>query len=581
MLAILVRDPIHTILTSPPTTEHSPIKFLRPAPTSPDATPPNPPTYTHPPATPPIIMSPPCDADVHEFPPPEKNSVSNPLPLVKPDVNPQQPSSPEPADRAGSVQSTHQTVADQSSTPSGMSGMQILEERRSNLFCNHNSDVTTWSVKINGAEERTDASGSTYTAYVMAVETLNPKESHTIEHRYSEFERLNRELVANSVQLLSPFPKKSLAGRVGNWTPAAIYAPEKADELVSRRAMKLDVWLVELCERLNSGSIKGELHEEVTEFLNVGSSSIPPCDRANPVSWDGLAKEDTTAKESINDGGKHAGGTEKHISNPLSFTLGSAIRQATYTVMHMCGRGTLTQSDKSIPLDLLQHAKGLCFLTVAKAGFIVSGRVGTGLIIARTVTGGWSAPSAIGTVGVGWGAQVGGDITTYLLVLNTDRAVRAFSGDIGTVNLGAELGVSVGPVGRGATGNVGGGDGGLAPVYAYAHSKGLFVGISLEGSVIKTRPEVNAKFYGVELETKSLLFENVVENPRAAQPLYHALDEAMGVSMPREGLRPSELIKKIEASSNQMPRNVGPSFQQLQIQQLEELVEQEEEDNKN
>jgi len=219
--------------------------------------------------------------------------------------------------------------------------------------------------------------------------------------------------------------------------------------------------------------------------------------------------------------------------------LGGEIRKATYTVGEMCGKSSLA-ADRSIPLDLLHQAKGLCFLTVLKIGCVLSGRVGTGLLIARRENGSWSPPSAVGTVGMGYGAQIGGDITSYLIVLTTEKAVAAFASR-GSVNLGAELGVAVGPVGRSATGNLNAGNGGIAPAYSYAHSKGLFVGISLEGSVVATRSDVNAKFYGRPVDANALLFENIQWTPRAAQPLYDALNEAMKAEI--SGFRPSRFGK--------------------------------------
>lgn len=63
----------------------------------------------------------------------------------------------------------------------------------------------------------------------------------------------------------------------------------------------------------------------------------------------------------------------------------------------------------------------LQFLTVIKVGFVFTGRVGTGLVVARLPDGRWSAPSAIATAGVGWGAQIGGEITDFVVILNTKR----------------------------------------------------------------------------------------------------------------------------------------------------------------
>jgi lipid-binding SYLF domain-containing protein len=492
----------------------------------------------------------------------------------------------------------------------------------------HNNGIVDkhYVVRMVSADVRTDASGSNYTTYIMSVEVMeSPSGEATkevkevpglllkdiVEHRYSEFAKLHAALEANLVSMVSPFPSKQRF--------KAFWKDDHLQEemLIHQRKTQLDAWLMELCEWLNRGDLRGILYESVLEFFTV--SAALPCDRANPISFDEWRSQtakhinmepssppvtDSTTDELQNtesneeeyifdeeeetfdngddddddlgfvmgdlpDADDHAVGSEKHLSKPVTFTLGSSIRQAAYTVMHMCCPPSHTnlydqKHDISIPLDLLRNAKGLCFLTVVKAGFVISGRVGTGLVIARRPDGSWSPPSAIGTVGVGWGALIGGDITDYLLVLNTDGAVRSFggTGTSGTVNLGAELGVAMGPVGRSATGNVQASDEGVHPVYAYAHSKGLFVGMSFEGSVVTSRPDVNAKFYGRPLEPVHILFDSTVPQPRAAEPLYEALDLAMGVEMPLDGIQPSQLLtkKQLATAAGDVSRRVSESI---------------------
>lgn len=76
--------------------------------------------------------------------------------------------------------------------------------------------------------------------------------------------------------------------------------------------------------------------------------------------------------------------------------------------------------------------------------------IGTGLVVARlpeSEGGGWSAPTAIATMGLSWGALIGLDVTDYVIVLNTPEAVAAFSG-LGQITIGAGIEVAVGPVGR-------------------------------------------------------------------------------------------------------------------------------------
>ena len=211
------------------------------------------------------------------------------------------------------------------------------------------------------------------------------------------------------------------------------------------------------------------------------------------------------------------------LNRPVCFSMEDEIKKAAYSVRNFTRQGLI--KDRSIPLPLLMRAKGLAFVTVFKAGFVITGRVGTGLVVARQRDGSWSAPSAIGTVGAGWGAQIGAECTDYVLLLNTNSAVDAFGGDR-QFTLGGELSVAVGPIGRAGAGEVHGGGGGVATVYSYSHSKGLFAGVSFEGSCIMARKSVNKNFYGVDHDVRKLLSGEVM-SPPAAMPLYEALQEAL------------------------------------------------------
>ena len=104
--------------------------------------------------------------------------------------------------------------------------------------------------------------------------------------------------------------------------------------------------------------------------------------------------------------------------------------------------------ETAIPTAVMREAKGLAILTITKAGFIISGRGGTGIVVAR-IEKGWSGPSAIGTGGIGFGFQVGAQVSELVIVLNTPEAVNAFSKG-GNVTLGGSLSVAAGPIGRDA-----------------------------------------------------------------------------------------------------------------------------------
>jgi len=135
----------------------------------------------------------------------------------------------------------------------------------------------------------------------------------------------------------------------------------------------------------------------------------------------------------------------RYTNLPFSYTLGSELRKATYSTYNLFHSNWM--HDEGLVVPLLSRAKGIAYLTVAKAGFILAPRVGTGLVIARLGDGRWSAPTAIGTAGLCWGALLGADLTDYVIILNTLEAVQAFSG-IGQVSIGVELDVAIGSVGR-------------------------------------------------------------------------------------------------------------------------------------
>ncbi|KAJ3268828.1 hypothetical protein HDV01_002180 [Terramyces sp. JEL0728] len=176
--------------------------------------------------------------------------------------------------------------------------------------------------------------------------------------------------------------------------------------------------------------------------------------------------------------------------------------------------------DQVIPPDIIANAQGIAIMTVVKAGFVWSGRAGSGLVVSRLENGEWSAPSAIGTAGMGFGGQIGAELTDFVIILNTPDAVKAFSMG-GNVTLGGNLSVAAGPYGR--TAEAGGAIGKLAPIYSYSKTKGLFAGISIEGSVIIERKDANAEFYGKKVSAKELL-SGQIETPAAAFPLHRALN---------------------------------------------------------
>lgn len=266
-------------------------------------------------------------------------------------------------------------------------------------------------------------------------------------------------------------------------------------------------------------------------------------------------------------------------NSPLVFTLGHEVRKVAYALGNLLpGRGgggrrgpfvsrdayPLPEADPCfvpraaldptlrdvdgihIPAPLLRRAWGLAIGTAAKGGLGFAGfEFATGLVVARRgrpddgrdAFDDWSAPSAVGLAGVAWGALVGAQVSNHVFLLMTDEAVRLFSSEGGrSIQLGADVGVAVGPLGRSAEADLGATPGvsrsldddgarpgiAMAPIYTYSLSKGLYAGASLDGRVLVTRDRVNEKFYGRAVSAHELL-PGQVATPLAAQPLYDAL----------------------------------------------------------
>ena len=174
--------------------------------------------------------------------------------------------------------------------------------------------------------------------------------------------------------------------------------------------------------------------------------------------------------------------------------------------------------ESAIPEVIMREARGLAILTLTKAGFVFSGRGGSGIVVARTDKG-WSGPSAIGAGGMGFGFQAGAQVSELVIVLNTPDAVVAFAKG-GNVTLGGAMSLAAGPVGRDLEGSMAVG----AVMYTYSRIQGLYAGVSLEGTVVYTRDEANAEFYGKPVQAKEILSGSVAP-PAGAQKLLKFLSK--------------------------------------------------------
>ncbi|KAG0684990.1 hypothetical protein C6P41_001352 [Kluyveromyces marxianus] len=184
------------------------------------------------------------------------------------------------------------------------------------------------------------------------------------------------------------------------------------------------------------------------------------------------------------------------INNPIPSSLKSETKyvKAAKVLASFVKPNQVLSANDVIPPHVLKDAKGLAVITVLKAGFLFSGRAGSGVIVARLPDGGWSAPSAIALAGAGAGGMIGLELTDFVFILNSADAVKSFS-QFGSITLGGNVSVAAGPLGRNAEAAASASTAGIAAVFAYSKTKGLFAGVSLEGSVILERREANRKFY--------------------------------------------------------------------------------------
>ncbi|RLN96967.1 hypothetical protein BBJ28_00000711 [Nothophytophthora sp. Chile5] len=218
----------------------------------------------------------------------------------------------------------------------------------------------------------------------------------------------------------------------------------------------------------------------------------------------------------------HEAKTRLHL--PYSRSLESACRSAADILGNFFRPDFGADSDRYIPVSFLKRAHGIAFLTVIKAGLLITAKMGTGIVVAKLDDGSWSAPSAIGTAGIGGGLEAGGELIEFMIIMGSKNAVKVFHRT--QVNVGGALSVAVGPYGRDALAQAAASRGGFNANFSYSHSRGLFAGISLHGAVITARSEMNSNFYGQKLTPEEIL-GGAVQQPRAAQCLYDAIDQAM------------------------------------------------------
>jgi SH3 domain-containing YSC84-like protein 1 len=177
-----------------------------------------------------------------------------------------------------------------------------------------------------------------------------------------------------------------------------------------------------------------------------------------------------------------------------------------------------------IPQDLLDKADCVVvFPSVLKAAFIVGGSYGRGAMSCRKgedFRGPWGAPTMMALEGGSFGFQIGGQATDFILLVMNEGGARGILAS--KVKLGGDASVAAGPVGRDVSADT---DATLrAEILSYSRARGLFAGVSLEGSTIRPDNGHNARLYGRKVAARDIVLSGKVPVPPAAQQLISTLD---------------------------------------------------------
>lgn len=170
----------------------------------------------------------------------------------------------------------------------------------------------------------------------------------------------------------------------------------------------------------------------------------------------------------------------------------------------------MAAEDKAIPRAILGSAEGIAvFPSTIKVGLGIGAMRGRGILSARGQGGAWSAPAFLTLTGGSIGLQIGGQSTDLVLVISNRRGLENLVRNQFKVGAGAS--VAAGPVGRDAQAST---DIQMrAQILSYSRARGVFAGVTLNGSTIRQDGDANQRFYGRPLQTRQIVFESLSHPP--------------------------------------------------------------------
>jgi lipid-binding SYLF domain-containing protein len=213
------------------------------------------------------------------------------------------------------------------------------------------------------------------------------------------------------------------------------------------------------------------------------------------------------------------------------------------------------QRDQMIPEHLLQRAYGVAVIpSVTKVAFVLGGRRGNGVLVVRDSRGRFSNPVFINLTGGSVGWQIGAQETDIVLVFTTQRGVENISQ--GKLTLGAGASVAAGPVGRQAE-VAASSD---AEVYAYSRARGLFAGVSLDGTALTIDGKGNASFYNkAGTQPTDITRGNVSQNSENARRFLAALAQSTGESAATSAASDAHVHEHAAGGTTAVPAQTAPA----------------------
>ena len=187
------------------------------------------------------------------------------------------------------------------------------------------------------------------------------------------------------------------------------------------------------------------------------------------------------------------------------------------------------QRDTLIPDRLLARAYGIAVIpNVVKVAVGVGGRHGSGALVVRDVNGRFTDPIMVSITGGNVGWQIGVQATDIVLVFTTRKSIEGITD--GKLTLGGDASVAAGPVGRAASAATD--QNFTAEVYSYSRNRGLFAGVSLDGSVIAIDTKANTKLYGKSAPAKDIIAGLITTDVDAARRFERAILESTAAAQP-------------------------------------------------